>query len=150
MAVDPSEVVDNLPRRSVRSGAAVLVAQGLSVALGVVSISVLGRLLTPEDFGLVAIAGAFVAFLINFADHGFPQSTVQRKDVTDAQVNALFWVNVGVSAGAALIGVGLAWPVAYFYESPGLVWVIIVLSLAVVLTGFAAPQQAHRGNDGRY
>lgn len=125
-----------------RSGAVVLIAQGVSVALGVVSISVLGRLLTPEDFGLVAIAAAFVALLLNFADHGFPQSTVQRKDVTDAQVNAIFWVNVGVSVGAALIGVGLAWPIALFYDSPNLVGVMIVLSLAVILTGFAAPQQA--------
>ena len=48
----------NLPRRSVRSGAVVMVAQVITVGLGIGSMAVLGRLLTPADFGVVSITSA--------------------------------------------------------------------------------------------
>ena len=66
------DVLDNLPRRSVRSGAVVLIAQGGVLVLGLVSAAVLARLLSPDDYGLIGMAGAFIAFITNFADLGLP------------------------------------------------------------------------------
>jgi len=142
MATGTDQHVDDLPRRSVRSGAVVLVAQSASVGLGVASIAILGRLLTPDDFGVVAMAAAFVALIANFADNGLPQATVQREDINDEQINALFWINALVGAGAALAGVAAAWPIAWFYDRPELVGVTAALAGSLVITGAAAQHQA--------
>ena len=78
------DVLDNLPRRSVRGGAAVLIAQGGVLVLGLVSAAVLARLLSPDDYGLIGMAAAFIAFITNFADLGLPLATVQRERISDA------------------------------------------------------------------
>ena len=142
MSIKTDHLHDDLPRRSVRSGAAVLIAQAISIALGIVSVAVLGRLLSPEDFGVVAIASSFVAFVTMFADHGLPQSIVQREGITEPQVNALFWLNCACGLGAALIGCLVAWPVSIVFERPELFGVIAALSAILVITGLGAPHLA--------
>lgn len=142
MSIQTDHLHEDLPRRSVRSGAAVLIAQAISIALGVVSVAILGRLLSPEDFGVVAIASSFVAFVTMFADNGLPQSIVQREGITEPQVNALFWLNCACGLGAAVIGCLVAWPVALVFEQPELFGVIAALSGILVITGLGAPHFA--------
>lgn len=128
----------DLPRRSVRGGAVVLVGQGGNMAIGLVSAAVLARILDPADFGIVAMASAFLVLLGEFADAGLSQATIQRHEINTSQVSTLFWVNVAVGTVASLIGVGLAWPIALFYGEPKLVMVTIALSAGFLLSGIAA------------
>ncbi len=76
----------DLHGKSVRGGAIVMLGQGGSVLLGIASAAVLARLLDPSDFGLFAMASAFVALLNEFADLGLSQATIQRREVNTAQV----------------------------------------------------------------
>ena len=148
MHSDPMEDYDHgddsadLPRRSVRGGAAVLVAQGAVFILGLVSAAVLGRLLTPEDYGLIGMAAAFIAIIMNFADLGLPLATVQKDRITRTQINALFWLTLGFGSLACLVAVLLARSVAWFYEAPELTGIVIGLSLAFIFTGLGAQQEA--------
>lgn len=128
----------DLPRRSVRGGAVVLAGQGGNMVIGLVSAAVLARILDPADFGIVAMASAFLVLLGEFADAGLSQATIQRHEITAGQVSTLFWVNVAVGAVATLIGIGLAWPIALFYGEPRLVAVVIALSIGFLLSGIAA------------
>ena len=132
----------DLPRRSVRSGVAVMVAQAITLAMGIASIAALGRLLTPADFGVVAIATSFVAFVKMFADHGLPQSIVQRENITDAQINSLFWINVAGGFVAAGLGTLIAWPISIWFARPELFWIIAALANTLILTGLGAPHAA--------
>jgi len=141
-ALSTDDLHQDLPRRSVRSGAVVLLAQGATVLLGVVSAAVFGRLLTPDDFGLIAMTAGFVAFIANFAELGLPQATVQQAEVTDDQVNAMFWINAAVGAGAAVVGLGIAYPVAWFYREPSLAAVTAALSSAFLITGLSTQHHA--------
>ena len=125
-----------------RGGAAVLAGQLATVGLGLASAAVLARLLTPGDYGLVAMAGAFVALITNFADLGLAQATVQRKDVSDEQVNALFWLNAGLGVAATMAGLALAHPIAWFYGEPALAPIMMGLSVAFVFGGIAAQPRA--------
>ncbi len=128
----------DLSRRSVRGGAFVMAGQGGSILVGIASAAVLARLLDPEDFGLVAMAGAFIVLLGEFADLGLSQATVQRREVTTAQVSTLFWVNVGLGAAAMLIGFALSWPIGLFYEDARLGPVAAALSIGFFFSGVAA------------
>ncbi|MGA1391888.1 MAG: lipopolysaccharide biosynthesis protein [Phycisphaerales bacterium] len=128
----------DLHGHSVRGGAIVMLGQGGSVLLGIVSAAVLARLLDPEDFGLVAMASAFVALLGEFADLGLSQATIQRREVSAAQVNALFWVNAAAGAIAMALGAAAAWPIAIFYGDERLAWIAAALSAGFLLSGIAA------------
>jgi O-antigen/teichoic acid export membrane protein len=59
--------------------------------------AVLARLLHPIDFGLVAMAMTVTGFLQVFKEAGLSTATIQREDITHAQVSNLFWINFGVS-----------------------------------------------------
>jgi O-antigen/teichoic acid export membrane protein len=119
-----------------------MVAQVITVGLGIGSMAVLGRLLTPADFGVVSIATAFVAFVIMLPNQGLPQAIVQRDDLADAQLNSLFWLNVGVGVLAALIGTLAAWPISVWFDRPELFGIMTALACALIATGIGAPHGA--------
>jgi PST family polysaccharide transporter len=104
-------------------------AQAFKIGLGFLSGIVLARLLTPRDFGLVAMVGPAVALVALVQDLGLGQATIQRERITRRQIQALFWVAFGVSvvlAGALAASSGL---IAQFYGEPA------VAPLAVAFAG---------------
>ncbi|TIR44844.1 MAG: lipopolysaccharide biosynthesis protein, partial [Mesorhizobium sp.] len=71
-AFDPPE---GSLRRSVGRGAVVTaMAQGVRVATQIVSVIVLSRLLSPQDFGVVAMCAPVLAFIALFQDFGLTQA----------------------------------------------------------------------------
>ena len=74
-------LVDDLKARSVRGGALTVAAQVLKYGVDIAAIAVLARLLTPGDFGLVAMVAAVVGFLATFKDAGLSAATIQRENV---------------------------------------------------------------------
>ena len=91
-------LVSDLRGQSVRSGAVALVSQGIRFIVQLASTMMLSRLLTPQDFGLVAMVTAVTGFLSVFKDMGLATATIQRDDLTHAQVSTLFWLNAGINA----------------------------------------------------
>lgn len=71
--------------------------------LQLMQIAVLARLLSPEDYGLMAMVGVVLAFGSIFADMGVNSAYVQRQDVTQEQRSSLFWLNAGVSVALTLL-----------------------------------------------
>ena len=59
----------------------------------------LARLLTPADFGLVAMVSTVTGLGQAFADLGLSEATIQRKEISHNQVSALFWINVAIGLG---------------------------------------------------
>src|SRR5438445_10130923 len=89
-------LLTNLKHRTVSSGVITAAAQAAQFFLNIAYIMVLARLLTPQEFGLVAMVTAIMGFLRIFQDAGLSTATVQREEITHAQVSNLFWVNVAV------------------------------------------------------
>ena len=80
----------NLGRRSVRGGAVTAAGQGAKFFLNLASTALLARLLSPNDFGLVAMILVITGFVHLFRDLGLTMATVQRQEITQEQVSALF------------------------------------------------------------
>jgi O-antigen/teichoic acid export membrane protein len=131
-----------LERRSVRGGALTLVAQAARFTLQVGSTAVLARMLTPNDFGLVAMVTAITGFVALFRDCGLPMATIQRAQITHAQVSSLFWINCGLGVMLMLAVLALSPVIAWFYHEPRLLWVTAVLSVTFAVTGLAVQHQA--------
>src|SRR6266550_1826372 len=132
----------NLKGRTISSGAVTISAQAAKFLLTLGSTMILARLLTPRDFGLVAMVTTVTSFLRVFKDAGLSIATVQREKITQAQVSNLFWINMGVSSLGSLMLAALAWVIARFYHNPGLIPIALLLSLTFIVNGSTVQHQA--------
>src|SRR5229473_8525800 len=110
-------LLSNLKGHTISSGAVTMSAQGARFLLSMVSTMILARLLTPRDFGLVAMVTTVTGFLGVFKDAGLSIATVQRERITHAQVSNLFWINIAVSAVSTLVMAVSAPVIARFYHT---------------------------------
>lgn len=116
--------------------------QGASFVLGIVSVAVLARLLTPADFGLIAMVTAITGVVTMFKDAGLSMATVQRETVTHEQVSTLFWINIALSIALVVILAALAPVIAWFYGEPRLIWVTLAFAGIFLLGGLSIQHEA--------
>lgn len=132
----------DLKGRSVRGGVLSVVAQGAQFLLQTVSTLTLARLLTPTDFGLVAMVTAVTAIAAGFADLGLTEATIQRKEISHNQVSTLFWINVAIGLILTLLTAAMAPVLAWFYKEPRLVGITLVVSLSFLIGGLRGQHNA--------
>lgn len=132
----------DLRGRSVRGGLLNVTSQGAQFLIQSVATVVLARLLTPADFGLVAMVSIVTGLGQSFADLGLSEATIQRREISHDQVSALFWVNVAIGLGLMLVTVALAPVLASFYRDPRLVKITILVSLTFVFGGLRVQPDA--------
>jgi len=95
------------------------------------------RLLTPADYGLLAMATVFVSFLAMFSELGLGAAVVQKADVDHHLLKRVFGVVLVIHFSLAAL-LALAAPlIAAFYAEPKVVPVIRVLSLQFIVAAFA-------------
>jgi len=125
------------------SGAAMIIsARILGIAISLLSVAIVARILTPADYGIVAMVLSVTAFLMVFSDLGLSYVTIQRPQISQEQLSALFWANVtfGLAFGAvtALLAPGLVW----FYHDSRLLQVTLALAAVFPLAGLGVQHQA--------
>jgi O-antigen/teichoic acid export membrane protein len=116
---DMTDLIRNegrLVHSAVRGAAAVGVSQGIRIGTQLLSVVILARLLTPADFGMVASITPLTAFVVLFQDLGLQQAIVQRRDVSEEQLSAAFWLTVLLGLACAFIVVVCAPVVAVFFH----------------------------------
>ncbi len=117
----------DLKDRIIRGGFAKVCGQAANFILRMGSLMVLGRLLSPKEFGLVGMVTAIVGVLNLFKDFGLSTATIQRTSVTEQQTSTLFWINIAVGTILGLLSLAIAPAVAAFYHEPRLAGVTAVL-----------------------
>lgn len=127
-------LLTDIKERTIWSAAVTATAQVTQFILMLVSTMVLARLLTPHDFGLVAMVTTVIGFFRIFNEAGLSTATVQREGITHAQVSNLFWTNVAVGATISLILAMGAPVVAWFYREPQLVSITLALCITFLFT----------------
>jgi O-antigen/teichoic acid export membrane protein len=105
-------------------------------------IAILARLLTPSEFGVVAMALVLLRFAQYFAQMGAGQAVVQKPELSERDVHAAFTSAALIGLVFCLLIVALA-PLAtvLFPDTPGVVAVIRVMSLTLVVGGLTATTQ---------
>lgn len=110
--------------------------QGVQFLLGLV----MARLLTPEDFGAIAMLGVFLAISNTFIDSGFSNALIRKKNRTDEDYSTVFYFNILISIICyAFLFVIAPW-VAQFYDMPILCSVLRVQSISLILNSLCAIQ----------
>lgn len=114
----------------------VLLKRGVQFILSIF----LARLLTPDDFGVVAMATIFVTWSEVFKDFGLGQALIQKKDISEEQVSTVFYLNIGMGGLLALILVLIAPFASKFYENEMVGWCVRVSALTFLITSFNVVQ----------
>ncbi len=102
----------------------------------------LARLLTPREFGLVAMVVVFSGFAGLVNDLGFGPALVQRQDIAERHQSSVFWVNVAFGLTIAGLLAAVSPLIARFYHEPRLVPVTILVSLGFPISSLAVVQRA--------
>jgi O-antigen/teichoic acid export membrane protein len=134
--------VGQIKTASVRGAALTGSAQIVKFVVHTASTMVLARLLTPEDYGLIAMVTVLVGFLEMFKDAGLSSATVQKEHLTHEQVSTLFWINAGLGLALALL-LSCASPlITAFYHEPRLTLICVAISANFFLGSLSIQHRA--------
>ena len=97
-------------------------------SLGFISTLVLVRLLTPTDFGIVAMALSFVAMAELLIAFGFDVALIQHPNPTEEHYHTAWTCNVILGCTITVILLTISWPVADFYHEAKVFWVLCALA----------------------
>lgn len=92
---------------------------------------VLARLLSPEEFGIIAIASVIISFLTMLSDMGIAPAVIQRKDLTENDINNIFTFSCIIGLVFAILFFFASWGISSFYDKEVLVPVCQILSIQV-------------------
>src|SRR6516162_6968807 len=110
----------DLGRLALRGGAVSVAMQYGNGVLQIAAAAVLARLLTPEDFGLVAIVTVLTSFAPLLIDFGLGDATAQKSKRNRNQVSSLFWLASGIGTAIAVVVAACGPLIAAVYREPQL------------------------------
>lgn len=112
-----------------------LASSGISFLVGLV----LARLLTPSEYGIMAIITIFIAVSNSIVDSGFSNALIRKTDAKRVDYNTVFIFNLIVSAVLYVVLFFLAPAISVFFREPLLVdvmrvigWVLLINALAII------------------
>lgn len=111
------------------------VQQVIGMAFGIA----IARILSPDDYGLLAMLAIFTAIANTIMDSGFTTALINRKAIEHKDYNAVFWFNVFAAVGMYIILFFTAPLIARFYKQPILTHLsrFLFLCFIIAATGVA-------------
>jgi O-antigen/teichoic acid export membrane protein len=138
-----NESTHGLGTRTVRGMAWAYGAYGGGRVLVLVSTAILAHLLTPRDFGVVALALVFMSFLESLNELGLGQALiVAAVDEEADRAQTVFSWSMLLGAGLTILLAALSSPIAGFFHQPQLADLLPVLGLNFVLRALGATHYA--------
>ena len=115
-----------------------LVTNGIQFILTVI----LARLLSPEDYGIIAMPAIFLAIAQVLIDSGFANALIRKQDLDEKDLSTAFYFNIFVGLASYLI-LFLASPfIADFFKTPILSKLLKVTALVIFFHSLGIVQQA--------
>lgn len=114
---------------------------GLQLTRAAVAI-VVARLLTPQEYGLAALALVFSSLVLVFSDLALGAALIQRPRLSAMDRDTAFWVTLASGALFTVLGVALSGPVAALYGQPEARPLLVVLSATFLVSALGATQQS--------
>jgi len=132
----------DIKKKTVRGIAWIFLQRAGSQGIGFMITIFLARLISPAEFGLVAMAAVFIAITRIFIDAGLKDSLIQKEKCTQTDYSTVFFFNMAVSVGLfILIFFSAPW-IAQFFGYPELTPIIRVLGLKPFFYSFSIIQTA--------
>ncbi|MBO0681410.1 lipopolysaccharide biosynthesis protein [Mycolicibacterium sp. S2-37] len=127
----------SLQGTAVRGGFAVIIGQVVRTLIQLAGLILLARLLTPVDFGLVAMVTSVIGITSVLSDFGLSMAIMRETDIPRTIRDGLFYINTLLAfttAGCVWLSAPL---IAAFYDEPRLEDVTRWLAAFVCISGLA-------------
>lgn len=102
-----------------------------SLIISLVVSMILARLLSPEDYGVVAIAMVFIIFLHIFCSMGIAPAIIQNKELSKSDINNIFSFTIYIGLTLSCILFFASIPISRFYNNLLLLPICQILSIQV-------------------
>lgn len=132
----------NIGDRVVNGAGFTMMGIALRTLLTIGSMAVLARLLTPADFGYIAMATAVTELAALFGSFGFGNILVQRKVINRLQMDTLFWAGTLVGVGLAIVVFLLSFVAEGLFGNAIIGDLLRVLCFSFLLSGLAVVHSA--------
>ena len=116
-----------------------LTSQLLMALIGII----LGRLLTPADYGMVGMLAIFTAITGSLQESGFTAALTNLKEATHREYNAVFWTSTGISILLYLVLYISAPLIADYFHQPGLIPLSRLVFASLLLAGIGIAHAAY-------
>lgn len=120
----------------------VLVEKGLYTLFQFITLIVLGRLLSVEDYGVYGTMIVLISVSEILIDSGFGGAIIQKKEVNQADVNTLFTVNLLISIALYLLIFVSAPFIESIYDISGLTLYIRITGLVIIFFALSVVQNS--------
>ena len=134
--------MDNMRTRTLSgvawSGAAQLARQVLYFVVSVI----LARLMSPQEFGLIAMVTVCTNFANLFSDLGLGAAIIQKSDIEERHLSTVFWINIIAGMLITTTVIAAAPIIATFYQEPALRLLTTVLAFNFAIGAFKVVQNA--------
>lgn len=101
-----------------------------------VSTIVVARVLSPADYGLVAIASTFIGFITMINEFGLGTAVITKRDLNEGQVAQLNSLAVLLGVAGFVVSCAMAGPMSRFFEVPDLTWVLVAMGTSFLIGAF--------------
>lgn len=109
-------------------------AKYMVVVLQLVISAVLARLLTPEEYGIVAVITVFTSFFSILADLGVGNAVVQNQSLTKNDIQNIYAWSLKKAVLLGVLFALLAFPISWFYSDSVYLQLVPLLSISVVFS----------------
>lgn len=117
-------------------------SNGLLQVINLLFAVIIGRILSPSDYGVVGVLTIFTAIATTMQESGFTAALVNRKDVDARDYNSVFWFNILIGTTLYLVLFFLAPLIARFFHNPVLVQLSRFTFLGFLIGSFGTAQNA--------
>jgi PST family polysaccharide transporter len=125
--------VSTVTDRLLRGAAVTSAVSGFRLAAQFLILPVLSRLLSPHDYGLVALSMPFILFAMQVSDGGLCASLIRKRSVDVDAWSSAFWLVFGLGALLAILLAALAPLLGWIYGEPAVVPILIALAGLLVI-----------------
>jgi PST family polysaccharide transporter len=136
--------------RAVRGASITVAGQGIRILVLLVATVVLSRLLSPDDFGLIAVIASVVALGELCRDFGLSTAAARTVDLSRGQQSNLFWINTCLGLALTLLACALANPIATLFGQPELRGIMLVISVIFLINGLSTQFRAELNRQLRF
>ena len=111
--------------------------------VGLVFGILIARILSPDDFGLIAMLAIFTAVANTIMDSGFSTALINKKNITHEDYNAVFWFSLIAGIFLYIVLFFTAPIIAYFFDQPILVNLSRLLFLSFIFSSLGIAHNAY-------
>jgi len=111
---------------------------------------ILARLLTPKDFGLVAMVTAFSLLPMNFGINGLTEYIMQKKTIGTQEINSILWLHLFVAITLSVCFIIFGFFLVNFYTEPALSGIAAAMAICIILSAVSTTPRALLRRDMKF